>query len=323
MPKRKLALDVSDRDERIAWRARLGSLRDNRIASSTLTRYKTAVEKFLLWLDFESRDAATTWDDLEYQLSAYIEVLWKEGEAKNLANDTLSGTQHFLGTRRRIPGAWQLLSAWSRLEIPARAAPMPRDVALDMCGLALARGRPDYCALLLLGFHGFLRPAELLTVGRGTVDLPASSASSAVVSLPWTKIGQQRGAKETLVVDDSLVLFWLQRLLNDRVDDGTILVGSPYSFRKFMSDAIVELGLSGCGLKPYSLRRGGATYHYMTFNDLTKTIFRGRWSDLRVARIYIVDGAAVLAEMRLSAASQAVIKKYIRVLREHSRRHGF
>ena len=41
-----------------------------------------------------------------------IEALWQEGEARSVAGDTSSGIQHLLNTRRQMPGAWRLLTAW-------------------------------------------------------------------------------------------------------------------------------------------------------------------------------------------------------------------
>jgi hypothetical protein len=57
---------------------------------------------------------AADWEDMEKLVIPYLEELWREGESKGVANDTLSGIQHFLHTRRRMPGAWQLLSTWGR-----------------------------------------------------------------------------------------------------------------------------------------------------------------------------------------------------------------
>ena len=53
-------------------------------------------------------------------------------------------------------------------------------------------------------------------------------------------------------------------------------------------------------LKPYSLCRGGATYDYASGGDLQRTLWRGRWSAPATGRIYIQEGAAMLAQMRLN-----------------------
>eukprot|EP00959_Pyramimonas_sp_CCMP1952_P392424 8223182-Pyramimonas_sp.AAC.1 len=76
---------------------------------------------------------------MDLRLQDYLGHLWSIGASKGQANGTLSGVQHFLRSRRQYPGAWRLLSVWSRLEVPSRALPMPARVAAAMAGWALER----------------------------------------------------------------------------------------------------------------------------------------------------------------------------------------
>ena len=101
----------------------------------------------------------------------YLEVLWQEGESKGLANDTLSGVSFFLRTRRRYPGAWQLLSVWGRLEVPDRAPPLSADTALALAGWGLYQGRNDFSAAVLAGSHISLRVAEILNLSAQCITL--------------------------------------------------------------------------------------------------------------------------------------------------------
>ena len=84
---------------------------------------------------------------------------------------------------------------------------------------------------------------------------------------------------------------------------GPLLVGSPAQFRSLFHRACAELGLNGLQLKPYSLRRGGATHDMLAHGELQRTIHRGRWSDARTARIYINDGLALLAQQSVTPSS--------------------
>lgn len=317
----KVSLNGGSRQQVITLRARLGSLSDNRVSPKTLQRYKAATTKFLGWLDWEERVRPADWEEMESTLREYLECLWCEGESKGVANDTLSGIQHFLHTRRRVPGAWQLLSTWARLEVPSRAPPLPRDLALAMAGLAIHHRRHDYATLVLLAFHCFLRPNEFLAVQSGRVDFSADG--QAVLSLPWTKIGQQRGARETIVVQDALVVFWLRKQLRGKAAGAPLLEGKPRGFRQFFSNALAELQATGHGFMPYSLRRGGATHDFNIHQDLQRTLFRGRWSDMRTGRIYICDGAAMLAEINLTGDTRTCVDKAIKLLHAVSRSHGF
>ena len=53
-------------------------------------------------------------------------------------------------------------------------------------------------------------------------------------------------------------------------------------------------------LRPYSLRRGGATFWFSRHLNLDKLIIAGRWQAVKTARVYINEGLAVLAELHLS-----------------------
>ena len=190
-----------------------------------------------------------------------------------------------------------------------------------MAGLALAQGRWDWGALVLTAFHCYLRPNEFLKVTEATVALPVGQAG--VLSLPWTKIGQQRGARETVVVEDELTLFWLRKVIADRQRGQPLLEGNSYAFRKFFDRCISDLGLGGYGYKPYSLRRGGATHDFTLHQDLQRCLFRGRWGDIRTGRIYICDGAALLAEFHMTVDPKTRVAKAIASLRAVSKKAGF
>ena len=83
-------------------------------------------------------------------------------------------------------------------------------------------------------------------------------------------------------------------------DDFYIFPGSEARFYELFTTAMKEFGLSSYGFRPYSLRRGGATAYFRATRNMGATIERGRWSSLRVARIYINDGIAKEVELRLS-----------------------
>ena len=52
-------------------------------------------------------------------------------------------------------------------------------------------------------------------------------------------------------------------------------------------------------MKPYSVRRGGATHHYVSKGRLDQTVERGRWAIKRTAKIYIQDGVALARDIQL------------------------
>jgi hypothetical protein len=308
-PKIRQVLGKVTRAARAEVRQDAGKLRDNRVNAKTLQRYTAACIMFQWWLFGNRSDYASTWDELDVQLCAFLESLWEDGESKGIANDVLSGTQHFLLTRRRLQGSWQLLTTWGRLELPCRAPPMLSHIALAIAGLALSIQRVDYAALVLLSFHCFLRSGELYTVSSSHITL--QSDRTGVIALPWTKVGMQRGAQEMVTIDDPFVGYWLSVACSLAPTNAPLLVASPHQFRVFFFRACETLGVADLKFKPYSLRRGGATFDYLTHRDLARTVLRGRWGDIRTARIYITDGAATIASMNVTPQATAIITQYV------------
>ena len=53
------------------------------------------------------------------------------------------------------------------------------------------------------------------------------------------------------------------------------------------------------GFRPYSLRRGGATYWFQRHQNLDRILLQGRWHTQKSARIYLNEGLAVLAQLKV------------------------
>lgn len=73
-----------------------------------------------------------------------------------------------------------------------------------------------------------------------------------------------------------------------RLRDGESL--QAMAFRKF-AKAILELagtfGFHDQSLTPYCVRRGGATWHFTTYQCYDSTQALGRWANAKTARLYI------------------------------------
>ena len=308
MPKPKVNLKAARKKDR----QNVGTLRDNRVNPTTLQRYIYAGSMFQLFLTANQFPEAKDLEELDTQLCSFIESLWEEGEAKSLAADSISSAQHFLLTRRVFPGAWHLYSIWCRLELPKRAPPLPVEVAKAIVGYALSLNRVDYAALVLLGFHCSLRTMEMLQSQCGHFSFDSNWVGA--VTLPWTKIGQQRGAQEVVTITEPLVGFLISSAAKNKSLHSCVLNGSVAAFRTFWKESLDILQVKSSNFQPYSLRRGGATFDYLFHQDIKRTLMRGRWSDLRTARIYITEGQAMLTSLHLSQSALGQIKRYTAVL---------
>ena len=312
MPRHRIVVDAGVRAHTIAERRRIGRLQDSRIQAKTLRRYLLAVGYFYYWASLEYGFVGDTWDSLDDQIVGWIEALWQEGDSRSIAADTLSGIQHLLNRKRVLTGGWRMLRAWERREIPARAPPLPAMVLVAMAGFAKACGRNDIAILLLLGFHTMLRTCELLTLTGDKIALNADNVG--VLGLEWTKMGQRRGVSEYVTIDDAEIGRRLAQYLRNKPRGVPLLLGSSADFRKMFNDSLAALKLEHAGYRPYSLRRGGASFDFVTFGDLQRTMARGRWMSVRVARIYIVDGWQLLNSLSLSVETRQLCDFYTQYL---------
>ena len=315
MPQRKAkekVIAVSAKSVRKAARQQHGALVDHVVSQGQASKYRFHLTHVWAWA-FGTVVIGNIhdYDRLDDLLAEYIQVLWEEGEPKHWAAYTLAAIQHrFPRSRNRIPSGWRLKAAWDRIELPARAPPLTVLFLQALAGAAIEIGCPRFACGLLVAFHSFLRTGELLSLRRTDVTF-SRSCRSAILNLHFTKGGVRRNQQEIVSLDDPTLARWLFRILAPLSAGDTLIEQRPYVFRKLFSDLIQVLQLNGFGFKPYPLRRGGATHHYRTFAEINATSVRGRWSDIRTARIYITDGLARLQELQVDKKHEDMLQDYV------------
>ena len=299
------------RGARKAARTKIGRLGDNIVTKRVFTQYSQFAARFFEWAyGSPVRPRALNLDQLDQLCAEYVEHLWGEGEPKGWAAYTLAAVQHFVpGARHHLPAAWRLKAAWDKLELPERAPPMTQGVALAVAGVMLSVGHPRSALAVALAFHCVLRTGEALMVRKCDVTI-AKSGKSAIINLRLTKSGQRLNQHEVVSVDDAKLIQWLRKILDTLKPGDPIVAQTPQGFRKLFYGALKVLGLSGYHFKPYSLRRGGATHHYRVKGDINGTALRGRWANIKTARIYITDALVKLQEATFTPKELEAIQKF-------------
>lgn len=107
-----------------------------------------------------------------------------------------------------------------------------------------------------------------------------------------------------------MILETVQELIPERLWHKPIWNRSSQFFRSSLARLLNHFQLQSHGFRGYSLRRGGATHHFETGGSLEKTLLFGRWQSSKVARIYLCDGLARLAAMRLTDTQQARLERF-------------
>eukprot|EP00438_Fugacium_kawagutii_P025256 Skav212858 [mRNA] locus=scaffold786:248358:249889:+ [translate_table: standard] len=317
----KQHVEGRDRAARQAVRNQLGPLRNLTVQPKTRARYSKALDKFFLYLRQRDLQLPTRKALLDPLMSEYIEHLWASGEGRSLASDSLAAVQdRDPGVKGHLPSSWRLLKTWNAHEIPCRAPPLTEQALHTLVGHALFNNRPEFALSLLLGFYGLLRTGELLGL-RNQDIAQAGPGSVAVVSLGLTKGGQRMGASESVTIteEDTLRRLWQWKCNHSK---GEQLCPSPSAWRRLFNCTVDALNLAEYEYRPYSLRRGGATFYFQKHGQLDRLLIQGRWQSSRTARIYLNDGLAILAEHQLTLAPHARVfhSQYVRARLTRARR---
>ena len=106
------------------------------------------------------------------------------------------------------------------------------------------------------------------------------------------------GAAESVTLSsaDALKWLWAWKVANK---PHASLCPANSAWRKLFSTCLQALALDPFQFRPYSLRRGGATFWFSRHGNLDKLMIAGRWQAIKTARVYINEGLAVLAELHL------------------------
>lgn len=291
-------LEGRTQQDRKKVRKQLGSLKHLTVQPRTRLRYDVARKKFYTFLNHNSLELPRKRAALDGLLCEYLEHLWSEGEGRALASDTLASLQdtdpHLRGL---IPGAWRLLKAWHMHEIPNRAAPLPELAMQSLAGYFIFHDNPQMALSILLGYYAMLRTGELLSIQNKDVAI-SSDQTSAVISLGYTKGGKRSGAAESVTVSVKEVIRRLEQW-KAATPPGSFLTVSPTKWRSMFSKELTALQLDTFEFRPYSLRRGGATFWFAQHGQLDRILVQGRWLAVKTARTYINNGLAMLSEIHL------------------------
>ena len=304
MPKRKI-LEAEAPSDRAKMRRELGTLRDLAVQPATKKRYDKAVAQFSDFLTKEQLVLPTRKDKLDPLVCEYIEHLWSSGVGRAQANDTVAALQNLQANLRgQLPGAWRLLKTWAVNEVPNRAPPLPEQVLLAMVGWAFFKGHVTFGISLLLGFYTMLRSGEILGLKSSHI-MVSTKERQVLVSLGYTKGGKRQGAAESVILGVQPAFKLIQQW-KQNASLNTPLAHSPASWRGLFTECLEALELSPFNFRPYSLRRGGATYWFQKHGNLDRILVQGRWLAHKTARVSLNEGLALLAQTRINFNSLSI-----------------
>ena len=295
-PRLKHVLSLASPAQRIVERAKIGSLRHALIQPATLRKYRTSLAYFFHYLAVGGLELPSCQDDFDDIVCDCIEHMWETGESRTLCGNLLSSIPyHSRALTGRLKGAWRLYQLWGQKEIPARAPPLSKVAAFAIAHQFYRWGFRNVSIVLVLAFYRFLRTGEFFSLRAGQFAF-GEQMQDAHITFPQTKSSQLKGILESVHVDDPHLVKALHHITRYLNPGDPLLLMSPKQFQSDFRRACMCLGLCE-DVKPYSLRRGGATWHFQQHASFDATAEIGRWSSVKTCRIYVHTALLELSNM--------------------------
>ena len=160
---------------------------------------------------------------------------------------------------------------------------------------------------LLIFFHAPIPNGELLTLR--TSQLYVDYTGNVIIALGRRQSGKRRGEDEFAIIDAGPVATVVALFLRLHQHDQLITGREPHQWRAEFDRLLSQIGVSFLQFRPYSLRRGGATFAFMQGMPLSQACDRGRWSQERTAKIYIKEAAALLNTLAVPPSLLAALSQ--------------
>ena len=239
------------------------------IGQRTKDRYQCQLRAFFAHLQAFDIPLPRSLHDLDRELAEFINDMYQNGEPHGYAGDLISALSRAMPrARANIPTARLYFKNWGREVVRSRALPMPVHAVTGLAGLALAFQRVDLAALLPTAFVCMLRTSEIYGLQRKNVIFNPG-LSKAIVTLPHTETSGPN-MEESVVHDPTIVRALWEACKRLQPDDK--IYTRP---ARFLGDDLKWLaslvGFNHQRLLPYSLRRGGATWHMHKYGSISLT----------------------------------------------------
>ena len=125
-----------------------------------------------------------------------------------------------------------------------------------------------------------------------------------------------------MVITDPAAVILLKMAVNVTPHDCHVFQGLARDLKRHIVRLAACVGFCHPRLSAYSLRRGGATWHFHHHGSLDRTAVAGRWAQVNTARIYIEGAAAEWALWQIPPHFHKVIRNGNKVLSKLAKAHS-
>ena len=273
----------------------------------TLRAYRLSIDRFLVFSKIHRLPLRTS-SQLDYAVAEFINSLYQEGDSLAQAGHLLSGLKRFYPSMRlQLPTASQFFRNWQRIHRPERAVPISWDLLQAMAALCLELGSPHVALMLYVGFFCFLRTSEMLSLQMLHL-IPDSRSHRITVIIPFAKTSV--GNPQVVLFHDHRIHQLLLTVQQARARQSFLWPSSPGRFRFLWHRLLEAFEFGPDDYSPYSIRRGGATWHFLRTSSMDATLQLGRWTCNRTARMYIDQGTLAMARFFWTTRQSNRVRKW-------------
>ena len=214
----------------------------------------------------------------------------------------------------------RMLRVWEIMTPSEFRRPVWRQVALSLAALALLEGRPRVCILILLQFHGLLRPSEARHVRWSDIGILSGhdqqfyTGTFAVVGIaqPKTRRMSTHAMHQYVTVESRLMSVFLRnvtRLIPPTQLNERIWPGSAHPLRMWWLRAMSRLQLLDLNLTWAGLRAGGATDYWLRTSNLPALRRRLRHRNEQTLERYVQESVFIQCSQRVSPRVSETLRR--------------
>ena len=240
---------------RLQSRRQKGSLQQLRVQPRTRCKCRDAVIAFSAWLRDEGQSSSSCKDHLDaVRISGVALARRSTCRLCRRGNQWLTS---FLAKETLFPSCVGIAPHLEAGGAPFAGSSAHLANCFVLMATALAWNLTDVAVLIAIGYGGFVRTMEALTLQRSQIT---AHSSCVLLTLPIPKTGERTGKTQSVSIDDLLLVFIIIRWLCMLSPSDYLLQRSSHSFRTIFTGLLGALELGSFHFSPYSLRRrGGAT----------------------------------------------------------------
>ena len=309
--------------------------RSGRLRNANLTpEYRRGLRTAAFWLFDLARSLGarltktTPAPEVDRVLERCIDVAYQRGEKLYFVRLGLIGLQrvfHLSGPLLR--GSWAAIRGWRVLQPVRSRVPMSKAILKALLVTLLAsgnslsgRGREHYWASMLatwLSFEGLLRPGETSVLRVSDLCFPdgvagEDSQQGLVITIKKPKTRRLWQTQFVLVKCPELIA-WLRWWCAGCSRDRLVFRFSRRQWYRIFQHGLERLCLEDRGFTLGSLRSGGATWHFRTYENLSTLQYLGRWARADTLRYYLHEALTV----RVEAESRPEAKQHLEFALDH------